>query len=181
MRFIPYESFRLKSPLRAEDAIRRIAEEVEAARLFARFRRGHKSYQGTIDGWHFSMKRIGYRGSFVPAITGEIEPSVGGCYVNIEMKLQRIVSRFMVFWFACVGTFAVLALGIAVFEYLQGKIAGLAPWMIALWPVAMMAFAYLLALVGFKWEASWSKTHLRKVFQAERLIEEGEEENAWAA
>jgi hypothetical protein len=103
---------------------------------------------------------IGYKNSFLPIIKGEVRSETLGSLVDVTMHSDISVFVFMVIWMGI--------LGFAFLSTLANP--GNSSSLVAL---AMMAFGYLLVLIGFKFESIQSKKFLRELFQAESVQEMG--------
>lgn len=100
MKFFPYENYNLISPLKPEEAIKKLAVVVvtsgPATLLSAS--KADKYYQGKLAGSGFKVSRIiGYRNSFRPLIKGEIQDAAGS-EIHIKMRMHKAVLIFCCIW-----------------------------------------------------------------------------------
>jgi hypothetical protein len=163
MRFLPYESFVMRSNLKEDELIVRLKEIIIPTRTFRFHIIGIKSsgkYEGQLNERTFQINRIiSYRNSFLPQIIGEIEPQFNGSLIRIKMRLHLIVLIFISIWLGVVG---LISASIVVSSILFGSFPGF-----AFVPLGMFVFGYLLTLLAFKVESSRSKQDLKKLFESE--------------
>ncbi|MCC7452646.1 MAG: hypothetical protein IT222_00660 [Crocinitomix sp.] len=163
MKYLPSENITYKSKLKEDEIIKRLSETVEPEKLirFSFFSKSaSKYYEGYVDGQTFSMRRIiSYRNSFIPKITGLIEPDFDGTTIRVKMRLHIFVIVFLCIWCGGVGLafITTLAYSFSNFEFNPATI----------FLFIMLLFLYTLTMVGFKYESKKSKKHLQDVFQAE--------------
>lgn len=122
----------------------------------------HKPYEGSINGNSFSITRIiGYRNSFLPRISGEIEKDFDGSRINVKMRLHVVVIVFLFIWFGGVGIGCSAALATG-FKFGSQSFEPM-----SLIPFGMLIFSYALVTGGFKYESIKSKKYLSQLFEAE--------------
>jgi hypothetical protein len=161
MKFFPYEKYKLISPLKQEDALKKLAAAVTIGptSLFASSRQD-KYYQGKISGYSFEITRIiGYRNSFRPVIIGEISSYLGS-EINIVMRMNMAVIIFCCVW---MGGVLIAAIATLAAQINSGKF--LLPGLI---PFAMLLLGYILFTGGFKYESIKAKKFLKELFEAEK-------------
>lgn len=163
MKFLPYEHIIYKTRLKEEEIIRRLSDCIEPEKTF-RIRfigiRSKKPYEGEINGLSFRMNRIiNYRNSFLPRITGVIEKEFDGLRINVKMRLHIFVLVFLCVW--CVGV------GLGSLVFLTLAINHLVHVPMALIPLGMLVFSYLLTMGAFKFESIKSKKYLQEILEAE--------------
>lgn len=135
-----------RTSLTSEEVVRRLSNIVGPKRSIAVHLFGprpDKPYEGTVGAHDFSIKRvIHYRNSFLPRIHGVVSQGLKGSEVQVVMRLHPLVTVFMVMWLS----FAGLMFSASLSRLNEG------PWM-QLVPLGLLAFGYLMALGGFKFEA----------------------------
>jgi hypothetical protein len=164
MRFLPFEKITYSTKLKEEEILKRLKDLVDPAKsgfsFFNFYYPNSKPYAGKINGNQFKIKRrIFYRNSFLPVITGNIEQDILGTTVHIKMRLTIYTTIFLCFWCAIlvpvsVG-FLVISFTSNSFDQMQ-----LIPW-------GMLLFAYVMTMVFFKIESRRSIKDLKKAFDIE--------------
>lgn len=166
MKYFPYEKMVITSAMSAEDALKKLEENIEPKRIFRWGWADAKRYQGSLDQGRFNITRIiSYRNSFLPVIQGEVQPEVNGCTVRISMRLHLLVLVFMLIWFGGIGLSAITAIVAMLSADVQTGSTRLPFFFI---PLVMILFGYLLAWGGFKYESRKSKAFFRELFQAQQ-------------
>lgn len=108
-------------------------------------------FVGKVEGSDFRCYRnIYYRNSFLPRVTGHVDPSPGGTTIDVRMSLHPSVAVAMLFWLGATGLGAVVALR----QPVEGT-----PVLV---PIGMFVFGVVLTLSGFYPEA----------IKARRLLEQ---------
>ncbi len=117
-------------------------------------------YEGKISGRYFHINRIiRHRNSFLPRISGTIQPEIDGTIIEVKMQLHVAVIVFILIWCsACV--FTILALLISMIGNKEFHL-------VACLPLGMLLFMYALTMGGFKSESSKSKKYLLELLEAE--------------
>jgi hypothetical protein len=161
MKLIPYEKLVLKSALEIDELKQRLIYRTEPKKFwsFRGFAGNSKTYEGTIVGNSFELRRIiNYRNDFRPYIVGEMKREG-------ETTLIPIVFT--------PGTFVLVILGISgaglslANLYFLIKLAAVGtfePPGIA--SLVVFGIFYLVILVSFRYEVSTSKKDLMKYFNA---------------
>ncbi len=171
MKFLPYENFKIKTPLNSYAVINRLKKVTEPSRHLWFWQTSKNSYQGKIEGNQFKISRaIGYRNSFLPIIKGEIRSDLSGSSVAISMQLHILVMFFMIYWLGNVGFSFLTSLDWAVYDLLtrgQADLFSLLP------PAGMFLFGYLLTMGGFHFEARKSKKYLYELLNGNKIEERG--------
>lgn len=104
MKYLPFENITFHSKLPENEIIELLKQHVEPEKFF-RFRgfyspKPKKPYEGYVHGRTFNIRRIiRYRNSFLPRITGMIEPVANGTKVHVKMQLHALVVVFVLVWF----------------------------------------------------------------------------------
>jgi len=158
MNLFPYERFTIFSNLLPEDVILRVENEIEPPRkisfktLLSRPSADHY-FSGYILNGKFSLTPIiNYKNSFIPHITGFIEPHGHNCIIHVKMALNTGVLTLMCVWLgfilmACMGTIAKC----------------ITDWHfdpIILAPLGMFLFGYSLMTGAYKLESGDAKKRL---------------------
>ncbi|MEZ4826667.1 MAG: hypothetical protein R3C61_10305 [Bacteroidia bacterium] len=163
MKYFPSENITYRTSLSTEEVYQRLSENTEPQKLM-RFKgfganKNHKTYEGRVTKNNFHISRIiGYRNSFLPQIAGEIRSSGSGSVVDVKMNLHVLVWIFIAVW-----VLVVLSFGIGFF--VSGTGAEGQEW-VALIPVGMSLFVYLMALGGFKFESRKTIQNLGELLEA---------------
>lgn len=167
MNLLPYHHLTINTPLTPAQVHQKLNEVIEPKKLLrSRFSKDHKAYQGTLKDNKFEVSRIiNYRNSFLPLISGKIEPDLGGSVINITMKPHIFVIIFMLIWLSTTGGFFLLS----IIAFLLGsgfaEITGPAPWMAIVGPAFMFIFGYALFTGGFRFEANSSIKFFETLFK----------------
>jgi len=172
MKLIPYERLKIKTSLRAEEALQRLSEKVEPKRFFRMWRPDEKPYQGEITGSTFKVTRIiRYRNSFLPIIKGEVQPEMGRSSVAITMQPHILVLIFMALWMVilAISFFFSLIDYISTIDRAGSSLQTLPETILA--SGGILLFSYLLFWGAFKFESVRSKKFFRELFQAEDVEE----------
>jgi hypothetical protein len=161
MMWLPYENFYIDTNLKPDAAEAALAQEVAPDADFS-FKtifsdRSGEYFLGTVASGSLKIRRqIYYRNSFLPRITGTIEPDMNGSRVHIKMKLH-----IMILVFVCAWTIVIGLGGIAFI--LKPSDDGLGANDLV--PLGMVLFVYLLSMGGFKFESIKAKKKLAEIFQ----------------
>jgi len=143
MWFIPYERLTIKTAMRSEDAVLCLSDVVEPKRIVRLGWSEHKPYQGSIDGFRFSISSIrDYRASFLPIISGEIQPDIGGCSINLTISPHGLIIMFMVFWLVGAGFLILSTIFGFIFSLIQVGIRQAFPWGGLMIAAGMFIFGY---------------------------------------
>jgi hypothetical protein len=155
VKWLPYHRFEIASPLSLQAAMDAMRAHVEPVKWFRwRWPSAHNDdrFEGEIGADSFHARRIlGYRNSFAPEIRGTISATGRHARVTIEMKPSALVLAFLAVW-----TTGIVAGSVA--------LIGADPSLVWL-PLLMLAFAYLMTLGGFWFEATKQERVLRQIFQ----------------
>ena len=163
MKYLPLENITYNSKLSPEEIIKVLNQNLEPYQTFRITGFGqskkHKLFEGEISNSSFNIRRIiGYRNSFLPAISGTIEKDREGSKIIVKMRLHNLVLGFMILWFGGV-IFALLAFSSStLFTGTFNKVS--------LIPIGMLIFGYALVLGGFKYESIKSKKCLAELFDS---------------
>ena len=161
-KYFPLENLVYKTKLTKEQAIQKLAENIEVEQQFILDVDNHvytKPYLGKIHGYTFQIKRaIPHLNSFLPRIQGEVYSDVDGTKIKVKMRLSTFVLVFMTIWFC--GIIAVFAASI--FEMFTQGFS-----LFFLLPIVMFSLGYGLMHSAFNPESALSKADLMHIFKAE--------------
>lgn len=163
MPFIPFENFYIISKLTPVEIQSKLEKVV--SRPNNSFRGLFSSNPDTPFSGYVSPKlslfkpNINYRNSFIPEIQLKAEPYLNGSRIHIKMRLLDFVLVFMCFWMTGAGVACI----VTIVNFFSGAGSGA----IVFVPFGMLAFAYLLAMGGFKTESIDAKSTLLKVLEGE--------------
>jgi hypothetical protein len=164
MKYLPSENITYRTKLDSGEISKRVNEIIEPKKTFRMTGifggKNHKPYEGSVNGLSFKITRIiGYRNSFLPNITGEIEKDLNGSKINVKMRLHSFVLLFMFIWLTIVGSVSLTVLISSIDK------STFEPLIVI--PLGMFLFGYGMTLGGFKYESSKSKKYLAELFEAE--------------
>ncbi|GAA4345385.1 hypothetical protein [Flaviaesturariibacter amylovorans] len=166
-RFLPFESFTLRTKLPAAEVLRRIHEATGPPAPFGSGKSAATPYTGRVGPASFEISRnIDYRNSFLPTIRGRIGTYIGMTEVTVRMQPATAVLVFMAFWLGAVGLVCVGILAAAVLHFDQLLREGFSPMLLI--PFGMFAFGCALVTLGFRGESRQSKQFLQTLLEAER-------------
>jgi hypothetical protein len=121
------------------------------------FKGNEQPYRGEIFEDSFKIIRnIGYRNSFVPIIKGKIIDNYPGTVIEVKMRMMIFVYIFMLVWFG--------GISIGLMFALKGAILA------AIVPLGMLAFGYLIVMVGYKYEVNKAKKFLVNLFGEQKFM-----------
>jgi hypothetical protein len=174
MKTLPYDRFIIRTKLTPDEVQQRISGFVEPDQWFRWFSSGeHKPYQGEIENHKFRISRaIHYRNSFLPIIIGEIQSDPGGSTIRITMRMHGLVIAFMIFWLGNVGYLVIDTIGSVLLTTLKISSNEATPSGI-LFGIVFFTFGYLMAFLGYKFEAIKSINYLCDVLRARDFVESG--------
>lgn len=156
MKFLPIENIVYSSNLNKDEIIERLVYEMEFKDTFINYVSG-KLFDGEITDNKFKITRkINYRNSFLPLITGIIENNTDGSKITVLMKLHKGVTIFFYFWVGFLLLLTITELTNDIYE---------------LQPLGMIFLAYLIIMLSFKYESYKSKQLLKDIFKAEIISE----------
>ncbi len=154
---IPFTSFTIHASLSSIDALAALQAIVEPKK-FRLFDRGEKPFEGTAESGRFTIRRlIRYRNSFLPVVSGVIQPAPGGSTIRITMRPMIFVMIFCVFWLSGVLSIGGVLLSQLSWSNIQANPMGLIP-------VGMVVFFLILVNGGFWFEANKQRKMLTNVF-----------------
>jgi hypothetical protein len=158
MKFLPFDNFQIHSHLSSDQVKEALRKEVAAQKLFSLsgvFRNNKEPYRGEIfdDGFTI-IRNIHYKNSLLPVIRGKVVSNPAGTIIEVKMRLLRFVSVFMFL------SFGLMFLLIAV----NGSAVTL------LLATAMFIVGYVIAMIGYRYEAGKAKKFLINVFGEQKFI-----------
>lgn len=161
-----FEKITLKSSLSKNEILQRLADYIEPEKKI-RFRFFWtpitKPYEGMISGDQFRVKRIiNYRNSFLPEVNGNIEETVVGNMVTLEMRLSLFVRIFAGIWFTML---VIGIISIAIMES-QGEITA----SFALIPMAALVVIASAMFLSYRYECKKARKDLQYLFRASEYI-----------
>lgn len=97
MRWLPYDSWTLESPLKVHRLVARMQERIEPRKWVRKpWSHDHTALQATIHEQGFSARRIiHYRNAFLPILYGKFTPTETGTSIRIRMMPHPLVIGFM--------------------------------------------------------------------------------------
>lgn len=161
MNFLPFENITYHSKLDETKIIRKLKDNVQLSTSTGYgHRERSKRYEGEIGKNSFNIKRIiWYRNSFLPQISGTIISEKEGTRIKVKMRLHLFVLIFI-----CVFcSILVIALLVGLYASFLFNHLG----RMTLFPLGMLAFAYLMTIFGFNFESRKSKKDLKEILEAE--------------
>lgn len=165
---LPWHRFVLLSPLSPEQAHAALVARVrKGSMLFSWEVREHDDvpFRGSVEARSFRfVRRIRYRNSFLPVISGTLEPRGEGTLVTIRMRLLLPMAIFSSLWLGAVGYFMVATL---IDAFAPGHGAS-SPGFVA-FPLGMLLFFCLMVTWGFGYEADVAEERLRVVLHVASL------------
>jgi len=161
MKWLPYENFYISTNLKPDAAEAALAQEVAPDADFS-FKtifsdRSGEYFLGTVANGNLKIRRqIYYRNTFLPRITGDIEPYLNGSRIHIKMKLHIVILVFVCAWTIVIG---LAGIAFVLKPSDDGRSAN------DLVPLAMVLLVYLICMGGFKFESIRAKKKLAEIFR----------------
>lgn len=152
--WIPYGRFAIKTYLPRETARARLAAHVEPRKLLrSQLNRKHKTFQGELNGYAFTVSRIiHYRNSAVPLLEGELRDDLDAVLIAGRMRPNWFTLIFVAIFLAAIwGSFLLSR------EVVWGG-------------VFFTLAIYLSVMVGFNIEANKSESALREIFTTQQEL-----------
>jgi len=151
---LPWRRYEIFSHLAPAEVVAAMRNATERRRWFRRPFRAVQGFEGIVAADSFLVSRIiRYRNSFLPFITGRVEPAAEGTKILISMRPHLLVLVFMAVWMA--GPIAIV-----VFVLFQRGPQGRSLGLLA---SGMAAFGYLLCSISFGLEARRALKMLHKI------------------
>jgi len=157
MKYLPFENITYTTALSPEQVMEKITQFVEPEKRF-RLSRGNstKPYEGKVSTNAFKVTRkINYRNSFLPRISGTVEEVANETKVTLKMRLHPFVLVFISLWMSFVFLAVIVTFPILISE----------PELPLLIPLGMLTFGYLLTTGGFKYESRKSKAFFKELLE----------------
>jgi hypothetical protein len=149
---VPWHRFTVDSPLPPRAALERLAREVGSGGNWFGFGGDGKPFRGNVERDGFQVTRvIGYRNSFLPVVSGTVEPRGSGSRVRVEMRLHGFVMAFLPL-FLLLFTSSFAARGQQFVQESALEVAGI------------VGFVAAIMLGGFWFEATRQERMLRAIF-----------------
>lgn len=160
--YIPYRKLTLTTTRTSNEVISRLSSSIQEKRIsFFRFPDPKPPFVGSINDCGFSIHRaIQYRNSFLPQINGTFKSRNEGTEIALTMTLHPAVIAFMCIWMG--GLIFPEAMILICIIFNVGEVNG-NPTLIALAPLGMMLFGYLLMTVPFQTEARKVEEMLKEI------------------
>ncbi|HYV95199.1 MAG TPA: hypothetical protein VE978_25720 [Chitinophagales bacterium] len=168
MKVLPFENYKLISPLSEDEVIKRLAQIIEPKETFNHFfwtKNSSKPYEGKLKDGYFKIRRIiDYRNSFLPMIMGHVSQTQAYTEIRIRMRPAKAVIIFMIFWMGVVLSVCIVVLLALIAQYRQVLKEGFSFG--ALIPFIMVVFGCLLFTIPFKYESKKSKQYFKTLLEA---------------
>lgn len=147
MNFVPFENIDLRTPLSPEEIHEILTSKLE---LKSRKRNSDLKYVGFSQLSNFEMQRILKSGtnSFIPITKADVVKAVGGSILKVEIRLQKWVYVFVIFF--------VISTGMNLFSRLM-----YAPSEVTLVDLLFVSASYILSTVVFLFESKTIKRDLK--------------------
>ena len=163
MNYLPHHFISYQTKLESQEVLQRLDEVVEPYKTW-RWKGIWKEafdnpYEGKITGQTFEISRLtNYKNSFKPIIKGKVKQKNYGTLIEVELGLHLIVKLIGLFWLG--GVF----LGFLAFYFSAGPEDGFEP--LALIPLAMIAFAYIIMMIAFQYEVKKTSAFFEELWSA---------------
>ena len=159
-KYLPTENLIYHTSLSPEEVVQRLGEHVRMRRQGPSVASTSDTYKGSVSVNTFKISRIIHsRNSFLPQIKGTIIPKTHKTEIQIAMLLAPEVIVFLAIWCG----FVLFALGGLIYDAIQNEGITLFTFI----PLAMIPFAYVISMLGFKLESSRSQKFFQKLWEAE--------------
>ncbi|MEO0584261.1 MAG: hypothetical protein AAF135_18755 [Bacteroidota bacterium] len=159
-KYLPTENLIYHTSLSPEEVVQRLGEHVRMRRQGPSVASTSDTYKGSVSVNTFKISRIIHsRNSFLPQIKGTIIPKTHKTEIQIAMRLAPEVIVFLAIWCG----FVLFALGGLIYDAIQNEGITLFTFI----PLAMIPFAYVISMLGFKLESSRSQKFFQKLWEAE--------------
>jgi hypothetical protein len=165
MKFIPYDSFQIKTTLDAAEVERLIAANTEAPkRWYLTMPEPDFFFKGWIRDCRFEVERnTNYRkNSFAPAISGVIENVDEQSVIKLKLVPKEQAIWFMLLFLlgAFAGATVFIISEIRTRAFVWDDLRAYGPFL----------FGYLLMMVSFNFERMWAKKFIIKLMLAQEII-----------
>ena len=163
VKLLPLHSFEIETNMRAAEAQRAIAAHTVVRKRLLQPPTPNPAdeyrFEGEVSGSGFKiMRNPGYRNSFMPVISGEINSGGRGARIAIRMTLRPGVIFFL-------GLFGLVLLSFLT-PLLSEPLSLEAVQIVSFFPLLMLGFMYALTMGAFWHEAAKQERALRDVFHA---------------
>lgn len=158
MRILPIDKVTVQSNLSIAELKEKLLQQLDIDDSFGIFTsKNNKKYYGSIEGNYFEIKRkIKYRSSFRPVIKGVFSESTSKTTINIEMRLEGLVSLFFYIWCLVAVAFIVMLIRSSI------QNGAFIPEMFL--PLFAIVFMYGVMYISFKYETTLSNDHIKEIF-----------------
>lgn len=161
MKFLPYEKLSYNSPLKKEDAIKRLSAKIDPNPPFLNWKFGklEQPFKGTINGDKFMISKIQSNNMKPgPCFFGEILENEEGSTIHVIIKPFSIQIAFSILFFCLflfVGLSSIAANGFT--------------WTMVLFLMGFILVSYTVAIVVFKFKASFMKDDLKEILEVKGI------------
>ena len=167
---LPRRQFDIDTKLTPVEIAERLGAIVEPGRtlraIFGRTRT-NKLFIGEVsmDGFKL-VRRIYYRNSGLPVVTGSFEPGPIGTRVRVTMRLSRYVQAFLCVWFGALGLIFLATLFSSSSHKTKNPNSATNVITIYGFLIGMGSLAYVMIAGSFGWEARRARGLLEEALQA---------------
>jgi hypothetical protein len=152
---VPYEHLSIRTPVAANEVVRRLAAAVDPKPFSADYR----LYQGEIASKNFKIRRIiNYRNPFRPTVVGHVQEDGTGTVIEATLRLNL----FMIAYMAVLFAFVILVGTVITTQVLAAREHPA----FGLIPTTMLIFGYLMMQGGFAFESKKAKCFLNELAHA---------------
>ncbi|HEY2028325.1 MAG TPA: hypothetical protein VGH20_03860 [Myxococcales bacterium] len=154
MPWLPYDTFKLTSPLPPDEVCRRLADAIEPRAFTWRGQGERRAFTGKLRGEQFDVTPVVRgRNSFAPRVRGTVAPGFDGTQIEGTMSLHPLVLAFVVFWSG----------GVLYALFRTWSAAGATFWAGA-GPLFMLGFGWVLSTGAFTAESRRVHRRLAELF-----------------
>ena len=161
MKIFPSEKIELTTNLTNQEVRSVLRAHIRPKKIFRigfNKKKGNKLFEGNFEQDRFEIQRIIIgRNSFIPQINGQIRPYNRGTKLIASLKINKLVSIFMIFWLSGVS--------LALISILVGAFMNETPFFVVLFPLFMLAFGLGLIQYGFKRGSKSSINDLKQILE----------------
>lgn len=163
MKFLPYEKLSYNSPLKKEDAIKRLSAKIDPNPPFLNWKFGklEQPFRGTLKENKFMISKILTNSmSSGPFFFGEILETEEGSAVRVIIKpFSSQTGYYLVF----LAVFLFLFVGL-LFIILSHSMA-----LYMLFPIFILLFPYTIWIVSFKFYSGFAKDDLKEILEVKGI------------
>jgi hypothetical protein len=167
-KFLPFEYFVLQTNLTMAEVLGRIADNIEprkGLRLDSYPEKRIKQYEGRIIDNNFEINRIiDYKNSFLPMISGQIQPGTNNMKIFITMRPAVFVLALMAIVLGTTGSACLTIIIMVIINFNKILQQGISPMILI--PFGMFILGYGMIIIGFKMESKKAKEFLIDLLEA---------------